>query len=463
MLRDHYECDPRFWRIIEELAIEMDPELAQIDRLLEDDELYQLIRQDFARRYPKTEETGRSTIPVEVTLRMLAVKRLYDWSYRTTQWQVGDSLVLRWFCRLYFEPVPDHSTLQRWAQPIQPETLQAFNERLTTLAVQAKVTRGRKLRTDGTVVQSNVHYPTDSRLLLDGVRVLGRTLTRAKQVVGQQVERAQQVFRNRTRSAKQAARRIAEGARQRSQQATATVRTSYQRLVETARATVRQAHIVWEALQADGSQPAQRLAHTLETFVPRLEQVIDQTVRRVFAGEGVPAAEKLVSLFEPHADIIVRGKADHPVEFGHKVWLDEVDGGIITRWQVLDGNPPDTEQWRPALDYHLAQFEKPPDQMSGDRGMWSPDNEAYAQQQGVKHPVLPKAGYKSQARKHHERQAWFQRGRRFHAGIEGRIHVCKHKYGLERCPDHGRDGFERYVGWGIIAHNLAKIGTALAA
>jgi IS5 family transposase len=196
------------------------------------------------------------------------------------------------------------------------------------------------------------------------------------------------------------------------------------------------------------------LAMTLTTFLPRVGQVIDQTVRRVFDGQSVPAQDKLVSLFEPHSAIIRRHKAGKETEFGHKVWLDEVEGGIVTHWSILEGNPSDDTQWQPALDYHCHLFGKPPDQASGDRGLYSPKNEAYAQAQGVKRIILPKAGHKSDARRRHEAQPWFRRGRRFHNGVEGRISVLKRKHGLDRCLNHGQDGFQRWVGWGVIANNL---------
>lgn len=463
MLRDRYEPDAWFWTIIEQLAIEMDPELTQIDRILDDDELFQMIKNDMARRHPQTLETGRNSTPVEVNLRMLAVKRLYQFTYRQTEWHVGDSLVLRWFCRIYFNSVPDHTTLNRWALLIQPETLHAFNDRVIEVATQLKVSRGRKLRTDGTVVETNIAYPTDSKLLADGVRVLSRTLKRAKEVAKDTAQLAAKTFRDRTRSARNQARRIARRARQRSAAAKEDMQKAYQRLVHVTRATVKQAETVVDTLKVESSQATQRLVETLEAFLPHVEQALDQTVRRVFEGESVPAREKIVSLFEPHSDIIRRQKAGKPVEFGHKVWLDEVDGGIVTAWRVLDGNPPDADQWQPAIDHHLQQFDKPPWQASGDRGLYSPDNEAYARRQGVKRPILPKPGRKTEERRQYESQSWFKRGRRFHAGVEGRISVLKRKHGLDRCLDRGEKGFDRWVGWGVIAGNLTVMGRTLAA
>jgi len=463
MLRDRYESDPRFWAIIEQLAIEMEPELAQIDKILADEELFQLIKKDLAQRYPHTMETGRNSTPLEVGLRMLAVKRLYQYTYRGTEHHVGDSLVLRWFCRVYFNPVPDHTVLNRFALDIKPETLRAFNERVTKLATELKVTRGRKLRTDGTVVASNIAYPRDSKLLNDGVRVLSRVLKQAKVLVEAKVEGAAATFRDRSRSARKQARQIANYARQRRAQAKVGLKGAYQRLIKTTQASVKQAQRVLRVLKNQSSGTATRIAAELETFIPRVEQALDQTIRRVLQGERVPAKEKILSLFEPHVTIIRRGKAGQETEFGHKVWLDEVDGGILSQWRVLEGNPSDDEQWQPAIDHHIQQFEKPPDLASADRGVYSPHNEDYAHHKGVKRVVLPKPGYKSKERREYEAQSWFKRGRRFQAGVEGRISVGKRKHGLDCCLDHGEDGFDKWVGWGIIANNLTVMGRTLAA
>jgi len=463
MLQDRYEPDPKFWTIIELLAIQMEPELAQIDKILDDDELFQLIKADLAQRHPHTLETGRHSTPVEVGLRMLAAKRLYQFTYRETEWHVGDSLVLRWFCRLYFEPVPDHTTLNRLALAIKPETLNRFNERITAIATALQVTRGRKLRTDGTVVETNIAYPRDSKLLADGVRVLSRTLKQAKTMLQQTTQLAAQTFRDRTRSACRQARQIANYARRRSQCAKAGMKKAYRRLVKVTQASVQQAQTVLESLQAQSTQAAKHIIELLETFIPRVEQAVKQTERRVFQQEKVPASEKIVSLFEPHTAVIQRGKAGKDTEFGRKVWLDEVEGGIVTRWQLLEGNPPDTEQWVPAIDHHLERFGKPPKLASADRGVYSPENEAYARRKGVQQVVLPQPGYKSEPRRKHEAQAWFKRGRRFQAGVEGRISVGKRKHGLARCLDHGENGFDKWVGWGFIANNLTVMGRTLAA
>lgn len=452
MLQDKYKKD-KFFDDIFKLTFEMDPELAQIDKLLEDEVLYQLIRADFAKRYPLTETTGRKSTPVEVMLRILTVRRLYNWSYEETEKRVKDSLVLRMFCRVYLENVPDDTTLIRWANLVKPETLEAYNQRITQIAVELKVTAGRKLRTDGTLVETNIHRPSDSQLLADSVRVLGRSLSRAKAVLGEGVELTKEVFRNRTRSARRTARKAGEQINRQKERG----KESYRKLVTITQNTVSQAKMVLEKLKESGNQQAEHLAEILETFIPRAEQVIDQTVRRIFENEKVPASEKLVSIFEPHSDIVCRGKADKPVEYGKKVWFDEVEGGIVSDWRVLAGNPNDTTQLAPSLDAHEAQFGKAPEQVSTDRGVYSQDNEQDAKDRGIKRVVLPKSGYKSAERKQYEKQGWFRRGRRWHNGVEGRISVLKRCFGLTRCYDHGQENFEKYVGWAVIANNITSI------
>jgi len=457
MLIDKHEADNILKRI-PGLTIKMSPELATIDQVLDNDELFCMIRDDLAQRYPKTLTAGRKSTPVEVILRMLTIKHLYDLSYERTVLQVADSLVLRQFCRVYFEAVPDQSTLCRWANLIQPQTLQTFNQRIMNLAIDSKLTHGRKLRMDGTVVETTIHYPTDSRLLDDSVRVLGRTLTRAKMLLGAGTSLSKAMFRNRQRSARKVARKIAKLSSRSQEQ----LKICYQRLVQTTRATVRQAKQVLAELENRAADEGHRLIEVLQTFLPRAQQVLSQTVRRVFSDEKVPSAEKLVSIFEPHTDIICRGKPNKPTEYGHKVWLGEVEGGFIAQYEVLDGNPNDESQWQSTLEKHVQLFGQPPRQASADRGVHSAKNEAFAAKLGVKRVVLPKPGRKSETRRQHERQRWFWRGRRFHAGVEGRISVIKRKYGLDCCRNRGQDGFERWIGWGVIANNLTMLGKGLS-
>ena len=360
------------------------------------------------------------------------------------------------------EPVPDDTTLIRWANLVQPDTLHQLLDHVTELAHTLKVTRGRKLRTDGTVVETNIHHPTDSTLLGDGIRVLSRALKESKKVLGEVTDLGHEVFRDRTRSAKRQVMRIMDAARKRGEEAERGMKAAYQQLLTTSQAMVQQAKIVQEDLKTQATQVAQKLLNTFDQFVPLVEQVINQTTRRVLQGESVPADEKLVSLFEPHTRIISKGKVNRPTEFGRAIWLDGVDGGIISRYEILDGNPADAKQIKPTLDHHVSVFHKSPDLLTGDRGTYSADNDEYAQSKGVKHTAIPKPGTKSPERVSHEKQPWFRRGHKWRSGIEGRISLLKRRHKLGRCLYHGEDGMERWVGWGVIAHDLWIIASKTA-
>jgi transposase, IS5 family len=461
MLRDRYE-PMNLFAAIPTLCMRMDPVLAQIDRLLDDDILFQTVKTDLVKRFPATATDGRPSTPVEVILRMLVVKHLYGWSFPQTAQCVSDSLVLRQFCRVYVAPVPDQSTLHRWATLLQPATLHRLLDHLVHLACQLQVTQGRKLRLDGTVVATNIHHPTDSTLLYDGVRVLSRTLGKAKRLLRKRTTLAQDLGTDWTQQAREQMKRIMEVARQRGEAAAERLKTTYRALIDVTTTVVTQARHVQEVVTAQTTAASQRIAGTLARFLPRVEQVITQTTRRIVQGEQVPASEKTVSLFEPDTAIIRKGKPGKPTEFGRVLWLDEVEGGIISRYAVLDGNPDEKAQLPLSLTHHRQQFGHPPDLLTGDRGLHSAANERQATSAGVTEVVLPKPGKKSAKRLAHERQDWFRAGRNWRAGIEGRISGLKRRHKLDRCRYHGTAGMERWVGWGVIAHNLRVIARHLA-
>ena len=437
------------------LRLEMEPELATLDRLLEDDELFIRIKADLSKRRPNSLTLGRRSTPVEVILRMLVVRRLYDWSFEATERNVSDSLVLRQFCRLYLEAAPDDTTLIRWANLLGPQTLERLNERVVALALEHKVTRGRKLRTDGTVVETNISHPRESSLLSDGVRVLSRLLGKAKVIL----EGSGRLFRNRSTSAKRLAKRIGESARQRvSGEAEEALKGAYKRLIGIAEASLKQATNVRQMLPESRGA----LAKELERFEGLLERVIGQTKRRVLEGEQLPASEKLVSIFEEHTAIIRRGKAGKDTEFGRKVWLEESEGGIISGYRILEGNPADQDQLVAVLDHHQQRFGKPPWLVATDRAAYSSDNEQECRKRGIKRVCVPKRGKKTERRREHEKQRWFRRGLRYRAGIEGRISVMKRRGQLGKCREKGEAGFGRWVGWGVLSSNLYTIARTVA-
>ena len=391
---------------------------------------------------------------------MLISKHLHSWSFEDTERFVGDSLVLRHFCRLGLERAPDDTTLSRWAKLIQPETLHQLLDRVTELARSLQVTRGRKLRTDSMVVETNIHHPSDSTLLADGVRVISRLVRRARVMLEGETVAVQRLCRDRTRSAKKLARRIGELAVRGSSTDGGDAQVPvYRRLLAVTGASLRQAQQVRRALALAPGKLAQCLRRDLEHVEPLVEQIIGQTERRVVQGQQVPASDKVLSLFEPHTALIRRGKARQPTEFGRKVLLDEVEGGLITRYAILPGNPPDAAQFPASLAHHRERFARAPHLVAADRSFWSPENERAATTLGVRRVAIPQRGGKRPSR---ERERWFRRGHRFRVGIEGRISVLRRGFGLTRCRYHGEAGMERWVGLGVLAHNLRTISRHLA-
>ncbi|MBD2409366.1 hypothetical protein FACHB389_32100 [Nostoc calcicola FACHB-389] len=457
MLRRKYEFDKEF-SILIELIGEMDDFIFKIDKILSDEELFRLVESDLSKRYPNTNKTGRNSTPVEVILRMLALKHLRGLSYAKTISKVNESLVLRKFCRIYFNPLPNKSTLIRWSNQIRQETLLQFNQRLTQIAIKLQVTQGKKIRTDGTVVATNIHLPSDNSLLVDGVKVISRLLSQAKEILLRTSKNINlSIFRNRHRTARRISREIDSLSKTRNQSGRQKREKAYSKLIEIAKASWKQAQKVKLVIEDSNFLEYHQLLQQVEIFLPRVLQVIDQTQRRVFNFEKVPAASKIVSIFESHTDIICRGKINVDVEFGHKVWLDEVDGGIVSNYRILKGNPHDTQQLIPSLDQHIQNFGSSPKLVTTDRGVYSQTNENYAQLLGVKEVILPKGGYRSKERIKHERKRNFKKARHWHNGVEGRISFLKRCFGLQRCLYRGEFGFCRWVGWGIIAHNLTVI------
>jgi transposase, IS5 family len=462
MLRERY-APMNVFDLVPTLRMARDPVLTQWDRVLDDDTLFQSVQADLAGRFPRTLLDGRPSTPVEVLLRLLVVKHLYGWSYEATERWGSDRLGLRQFCRGSAEPVPDETTLIRWANLIQPATRHHLLEHVVGLARSLKVTRGRTLRIDGTVVATHIHHPTDSTLLYDGVRVLSQTLAQATQAVHAGTTVARTAFRGHTRRAKRQMKRSMAAARQRGVQAEERRRTAYQHLLDITTATAKQAEQVSAVRTAQATTTSCQLVAALNRFVPLGQQVMPPTTRRICQGEAVPAPEKAVSLFEPHTASMRTGKPGCPTAFGRVLWWDEVEGGIISRYAVLEGNPAEDAHLPPRLDPHRRVCKRPPRLLAGDRGVHSTANEQYAAMHGVKKVVLPTPGATSAKRIAHEQPRWFRQGHNGRAGIDGRLSGLKRRHKLDRCRSHGTAGMERWVGWGVMVHTLRVIAQATAA
>lgn len=448
MIRDRYPADQVRSFLIPEAMQRTDPTLAVIDPLLDDDVFFEQVKADLSRRFPRSATRGRPSTPVEVILRMLLVRRLYDWSYEETERLVWDSISLRQFCRIGSGPVPDDTTMIRWAGLLRPETLEHLNARVVELACERGGTRGRKLRVDGTVVETTIHHPTDSSLLVDGVRMISRLLGQARE---QGTDLPASLTRNRSRGARHLGRAIGEALRKGE-----AVRVGlYRRLLRIARTTMHQAEQVIDRLA-----PSDRLRHRLVGIRDLTERVIEQTTRRVLQDDAVPAAEKIVSLTEPHSAILTRRGRSNQTQYGHRVILGESEDGIITTYRVLPGTEAESGQVDEAVTQHERQTGHLPHLVVTDGGFYAPGQTDALEVRGVRRVVIPTPGNNPPAR---ERTRWFRQGRRFRIGIEGRISVCKRNGWLGRCRDHGKPGFDRWIGWGILANNLVAIARHPAA
>lgn len=461
MLIDRYQREDIFVRV-PQMTARIDPLLKELDQLLDDDELYQTVRADFGKRSRRTLVFGRPSTPVEVILRMLLLKHLYSWSYQETENRVDESLVLRWFARLYWEATPDETTLIRWAHTLRPETLHQLNDRVVQLARRAKVTQGRKLRLDATCVQTQIHHPTDSGLLVDSVRVLGRIVQRAKGFIADQTTNVRQLCRSRLPTARRIAQILHRQLRRKGEDKEAEQKKLYEQLVETTEAMVKQTSRVVEALRERTHQQARQLLQEAEAMLPLIQRVIAQTRSRVLLGKKVSSEHKVLSLFEPHTRAIPRHKGGALVEFGRQVIIDEVEGGIVTRYEIL-AHPNEHGQAVDAVEHHLTLFEHPPGLISADRGVHSPETETTLKRTGVKLVAIPASGKLSEERKTFERSRAFRRGYRFRAGVEGRIASLRRDYGWGKCRLHGKLGMQRWLGLGVLASNLRHIAQAKGA
>ena len=442
-------------------GVHLDPTLQRIaDFLEEHTTLIELVRQDLERGLKKP-NAGRQGITPAQTLRSLVLMRVKNWDYRDLRERINDGFTLRSFTQFDSHSVPLHDAFNRAFNRITPATLAAVNQLVVQAAVKLDLEDGKQLRVDTTVVETNIHYPTDATLLWDTVR----TVTRLVWDLHEKLPRGVKGFTDRTRSARrrmQAIQRMT--ARQREQQQT----PKYRELIQISEQVVKNAKPVIAAAkrvrQVDEITRAviDAICKQITDFCALGVRVIDQTRRRVLQGETVPAEEKLYSIFEPHTDLIKRGKTLKPVEFGHKVFLAESSHGLITDYRVLDGNPVDSDHVQASLDRHKETFQHAPEDYAADRGFYSAGNVQNCKDAGVSQVCIPqRGGQKTAEQEELERSRCFKKGQRFRAGIEGRISVLFRGRGMKRCLLKGRERFEILVGAAVLANNLMRIADLL--
>jgi len=439
-------------------ALLKDDLLDPVDPLLGDPALLDLVRQCLAKRSPRSTRTGRTGMAPDRLLRCCVMKHLKGWSFRDLERELRSNLVYRRFTHFDAETTPDFSVFSRSFALLSPAVTAEIHQRVLSLACEQGVAQGQKLRSDTTAVESNVHYPTDSSLLGDGIRVLSRSLQR----IAHECKNGALAVVDHGRAVKHRLLEIGRAAKCLTEANQERMQDSYQKLLGLARGVVRQALEVVQRWTKGRLKVVGKLLRVetqigqLRHFLPSVEKVIRQTKERVVEGNS-QVEEKVLSLFEPHTEVIRKGKAHKPNEFGRLVRIDEVENGIVSGYQVLTGNPADTKAWMPALQQHQAGFGRVPEMATADRGYFSAENEREAQALGVKKVALPARGRLSAKRAEQQKQRWFRRALRWRAGCEATISTLKHPFSMARATYKGGPGFVRYVGWCVITKNLFSI------
>lgn len=438
--------------------------MRQANQILEDEKLLNLAYEALVRRHPKSRTRGRLGAPAEIVLRMLLLKHIRNWSFDVVEREVRPNLLYREFTRVYAGKVPDSKSLGRQALALGPEVIEQIHQRLVELAVENKVVQGRKMRVDTTVVETNIHYPTDSSLLGDGNRVLTRLMKKVTALAGSVGTK----MRDRSRSVKLRVLDIARAARSKVPQSQEKLKQAYRKLLDATGRVVGQAKRFSKEI-AEGVKRStdfmkqaalEGLRKEIDTMLPRVKQVIQQTKARILGGD-THAAGKLFSIFEESTEVIRKGKAGKPNEFGKMVKVQEAENQVVIAFEVYDQRPSDSDLLIPAIEVHEQRMGRIPDLAAGDAGFYSAKNVAKAQQAGVKRVSVPSRSTKSATLKREQKKRWFKKGQKWRTGCEGRISVLKRRHGLNRCRYKGTRGMKRWTGLGVIADNLINIGKAI--
>lgn len=410
----------------------------------------------------KKPRTGRTGLNPFQVLRAFVLQRIEDLDLRSLSERIADGISWRIFTGFDAQPVPRHHAFNRAFNRLQAETVRQINDEVVSWAVEAGLENGKRARVDTTVVETDIHFPSDSSLLWDCVRVI----TREVKQLGEDAPKAVRRFKDRTLRARRRFQEIARMTRrQRHQQQLPKYRdllTTTQQVLVDARIVLPKARKKAELCDLMRGIRIRAACDMIEHYCALADRVVNQTRRRVLENEQVPVTEKIFSIFEPHTDCIVRGKAQKPVEFGHKVFLAESGIGLITDYRILDGNPPDETHVEPTLDRHQKIFGKAPDILAGDRGFYSLANLDLCREAGVKTESIPqRGGVKTVERQAYEKTRAFKKAQRFRAGVEGRISVLMRGRGMRRCLSVGRARFDVFVGMAVLANNLLILAELL--
>lgn len=443
---NHSEHKDIFEGLYDPRLFELSSELKEVDKMLSNPELLKPFQEKF------NTKRGRPTVPVTTYLRLMYLKERYQFGYETLVEEISDHIKWRKFCRIPLDKtVPEATTLIKLTQKYGPELIDSINKRLLDGLKKQKIIKGKKLRMDTTVVESNIHYPTDAGLLSDAVR----KITKVVKAIKKQGMSAGIKFRNRTRTVRKTILTLCKNLRKKAQSRKEAVKEHTGTLLKITKKVIEEAGRVAgdirESAKEDFFGGIKPLFDELKESINITEQIKEQTQKVM---DNKPIGSRIVSIFDPEARPIKKGKLGVKAEFGRKVNIQETEQGIVTGYQVLDGNPIDSDVVEETVGKHIELFDQPPEELATDRGFSSKANEDYLKSIGVNHIAMPKKGKLSKERKQHQKQYWFRRLQKFRAGSEAKISLLKRKFGLKRSRLRGTKGTNIHVGWGILAHNL---------
>jgi len=447
---------PTLWEsILPAVVLRIPAELEAVDGLLDDPRFFEPFRAFFHERL------GRPSVPIETYLRLMFLKYRYKLGFEPLCREVADSISWQRFCRIPLGGVTPHpTTLMKITTRCGVSAVDALNDALLVKAAEEKVFKTNRVRADTTVVEANVAYPVDSSLLAKGVARVARLAVRAQA----QGLATRTTVRDRTRSVYRRARDVVNTLRQRDDGRRARVWRLNAELATIARAAVRDARrVVTNAKRqlrqlgqtATGRQRA--IVEDLEVLADRLERVAVQTLERVVDGVTPAGGTRVVSLHDPDARPISKGRLGKPVEFGYKAQIVDNEDGVIVDHNIEIGNPPDAPMLVPAIERVTRRAGCVPDVVTADRGYGEAAIEDALRAHGVRHVVLPRKGRPNTARREIEHRPAFRRQVKWRTGCEGRISCAKRDFGLARTRQDGIDGTRTWCGHGIFAHNLVKI------
>jgi len=447
---------PTLWDCILPPELKQLPEeLAKVDEWLNDERFFTPYQQRFDTKI------GRPTVPVQTYIRLMYLKFRYNLGYETLVKEVSDSITWRRFCHISIDgKVPHSTTLIKLTQKYGATIVEELNQALVQKAVEKKIIKGRKLQVDTTVVEADIHHPTDASLLADSQKVIVRTVKKIKNC-GYAVRTKLQ---DRTRSIKKNMMSITKMLHKRTNQKREEVRQVTETIARRVEATIAEGKKVlrnakqklWRLIR-DGKttkRDSRKLIEKLDRQLQLADTIIDQS-RKATAKQKIK--NRIVSIFDTDARPIRRGKAKTDTEFGYKIMLHEVENKIISNHTVYQGNPSDDALLMDAIDSYEKSFGKIPTALATDRGFGSKENEQKLIDKGIKEVSLPYKGKKSTARKAYEKQPWFRRLQCWRAGGEATINVLKRKYGLRRSLFRGLPGVKCWVSNAIFAYNLTKL------